>query len=123
MKTRILVIDDDLIIRRLFTLYLQKRGFLITSVASVEEGLEVLRDSPIDVITCDVMMPGKNGYDFLKIVNSDPRLCQIPVIILSATGLQNEAILLEEFKATKVVSKPCMPQELEAVILELTKDK
>lgn len=123
MNARILVIDDDLIIRRLFSLYLQRRGFVIISVASGEEGLEVLRNSPVDIITCDVMMPGMSGYDFLRIVNSDPKLSQIPVVILSATGLQNEAMLLTEFKATKVVSKPCMPQELEAVILELTGEK
>ncbi|NPV77074.1 MAG: response regulator [Anaerolineae bacterium] len=118
MAVHILVIDDDVIIRRLFSMYLQKQGFLVSNVPSVEEGLEILRHSKIDVVICDVIMPGMNGFDFLKIVKSDSALKRIPVIVLSATGLQEEMLLLE-FKASRVLSKPCMPQELEKVILEL----
>ncbi len=118
MAVQILVIDDDAIIRKLFSMYLQKQGFLVFSVPSVEEGIEILRRSKIDIIICDVIMPGMNGFDFLKIVKSDPDLKRIPVIVLSATGLQEEMSLLE-LKAARVLSKPCMPQELEKVILEL----
>lgn len=118
MAAQILVIDDDAIIRKLFEIYLQKQGFLVSSVSSVAEGLEILKRSKIDVIICDVIMPGMNGYDFLKIVKSDPTLNNIPVIVLSATGSQDEMLLLE-LKAARVISKPCMPQELEKVILEL----
>lgn len=118
MAVQILVIDDDAIIRKLFSMYFQKQGYLVSSAASVEEGFEVLRHSKIDVVICDVIMPGMNGCDFLKIVKSDPNLDHIPVIVLSATGPQDEMLLLE-LKAARVISKPCIPQELEKVILEL----
>lgn len=122
MNNTILVIDDDPIIRRLFYLYLQKRGFTILLAESAAEGLMLLKNQVVDLITCDVVMPGMNGIEFLKKIKSDPIFEKIPVIVLSATESQYEPGYFSNFKTTRVLPKPCLPQDLEVLVREMLGD-
>ncbi len=122
MNNTILVIDDDPIIRRLFYLYLQKKGFTILLAESAEEGLMLLNNQVVDLITCDVVMPGMNGIEFLKKIKNDPIFEKIPVIVLSATESQYEPGYFSNFRATRVLPKPCLPQDLEALMREMLGD-
>lgn len=117
--TTILVIDDDAIIRRLFSIYLQKKGFTVLTAGDAEEGLTLLNLHQVDLITCDVIMPGMNGYEFLNEVKIDSRFSKIPVIFLSATGSKEDVATVTHHQAARVLKKPCMPQDLEMVITEL----
>ncbi len=122
MNRTLLVIDDDPIIRRLFFLYLQKKGFMVLLAESAEEGLEYLNNHPVDLITCDVIMPGMNGIEFLKKIKNGSTFENIPVVVLSATGSQYEPTFFSGFKMTRVLTKPCLPQDLEVVIHQMLGD-
>lgn len=119
MKKQLLVIDDDAIIRRLFSLYLEKKGYAVTVADSGESGIEILESSRFDLITCDIIMPGMSGYDFLRAVKGNPELSHIPVVLLSATGAQDEEGVVMSLGAARMISKPCLPAELEQIIEEL----
>ena len=62
----ILVIDDDNGIRSLVKKYLNENNYLVTTAASAEDAEEKTRLIEFDLIILDIMMPGKNGLEFLK---------------------------------------------------------
>jgi hypothetical protein len=79
----VLVIDDDPSVRDLVKRSLSKEGLAVTTAASGEEGIELARKHPPDVITLDVQMPGMDGWEVLKTLKATPELRQIPVIMMT----------------------------------------
>src|SRR5262249_14171227 len=81
--TRVLVIDDEQLVRDLLLRFLQKEGFRGEAAASGEEGLRMARTNPPDLITLDVVMSGLDGWEVLKILKADARLRSIPVLMVT----------------------------------------
>ncbi len=81
--TVVLVIDDDPGARELITHFLNKEGFHTVTASSGAKGLRMARDLHPDVITLDVMMPEMDGWTVLSDIKSDPKLMDIPVVILT----------------------------------------
>ncbi len=90
----VLVIDDDVAAQRLMTAYLTKAGYLVTTAAGGEAGLELARKLRPDVITLDVMMPRVDGWNVLTALKADPELAGIPVIVISMIEDQSIAYSL-----------------------------
>jgi PAS domain S-box-containing protein len=88
-STCILVIDDDPSVRDLIQRQLARDGYVVATAAGGEEGLEKARALHPAVITLDVLMPGMDGWAVLSALKGDPRLAEIPVIILSMTDDRN----------------------------------
>jgi CheY-like chemotaxis protein len=106
MGRTVLVIDDDYFTRKLLDLLLTQDGFTVYQAENIYQALDTLRENPIDVITCDVMMPDMDGIAFLESIKNSPECAHIPVIIITATG-RNE--IIERAKllgAYRVVEKP-----------------
>lgn len=69
---RILIVEDDVLIRAAAAQYLRGAGFEVLEAVSVEQALELLRSSPVQVVFTDVKLPGsQNGLDLMRIVQSD----------------------------------------------------
>ena len=69
---RILIVEDDVLIRAAAAQYLRGAGFEVLEAVSVEQALEVLRASPVQVVFTDVKLPGpQDGLDLMHIVQSD----------------------------------------------------
>ncbi|WP_404383055.1 response regulator [Caenispirillum salinarum] len=83
MTIRILVVEDDIIIRQGFVTVLELEGFVVREAADGREALEVLPDWRPDVILLDLMMPVMTGWDFREAQLGDSALAAIPVIIMS----------------------------------------
>ncbi len=82
-KRKILVVDDEAIMRELLRLHLTVHGYEVSLAEdAVEAGHLVVRDAP-DLILLDVEMPYMNGYEFVSALKSDPITRQIPVVFLS----------------------------------------
>ncbi len=81
--TVVLVVDDDPAAQELITHFLNKEGFHTVTASSGPEGLRMARDLHPDVITLDVMMPEMDGWTVLSDIKSDPKLMDIPVVILT----------------------------------------
>lgn len=112
----ILVIDDERITHRMISMILKRGGHETMTAESVPAALEILRTMPVDLVTCDLMMPGQSGLDFLRIVKADPALAALPVIIISAAGHATELDQAIDLGAAAVVNKPFTTRELEAVV-------
>jgi two-component system phosphate regulon response regulator PhoB len=84
MTHRVLIVDDDPLVGRLFGMGLSQHGFEADSVLSGPAALQYLEATPVDVLVLDVMMADMDGLDVIGAIRSNPALRQLPVILLSA---------------------------------------
>jgi CheY-like chemotaxis protein len=80
----VLVVDDDVSIRRLIAAALRRDGFAYAEAGNGKEALEIMRRDHPSVVVLDLMMPVLSGWEVLKERARDPELQQIPVILVSA---------------------------------------
>lgn len=83
MKTKILIVDDEEILRRIYSDRLTFEGFEIETAADGEEALNKIKAAPPGLILLDILMPKLTGIQVLEQLNTNPQLKQIPVIVLS----------------------------------------
>jgi K+-sensing histidine kinase KdpD/CheY-like chemotaxis protein len=87
----ILIVDDDASDLRLTQKMLENGGnYKVNTASSGRDALEVLTNEAPDLIILDLFMPGLNGFDLLEIFRADPKLSQIPVIVLTGADLNKE---------------------------------
>ena len=82
--TQILVIEDDPTQRMLTAAVLRSAGYEVAESVDGIEGLQMARQSVPDLVVCDVMMPGLNGYQVADALKKEPALATVPVILLTA---------------------------------------
>ncbi|HUQ85744.1 MAG TPA: response regulator [Candidatus Limnocylindrales bacterium] len=83
-KTKIILIEDDKLIREIYTFTLQKANYEVLPAADGDEGILLAQGNPdAKLIFLDVIMPNSNGVQVLQKLKSDPQLKNIPVILLS----------------------------------------
>ena len=80
----ILIVDDDPICLMLASLALRQAGFSTATAADGTEALDLLQDLQPDLILSDIQMPNMDGFEFVRRTRQIPRLCEIPVIALTA---------------------------------------
>jgi PAS domain S-box-containing protein len=113
-KMTILYIEDDSQQRAKFTRDLRDRGFKVHPAASGKIGLEKLHDYEIDVILCDLNMPGMTGIDVLKKVKQTGQ--NIPFVMLTAHGTVAQAVRSIKMGAYDFILKPADFSEIENAI-------
>ena len=105
----ILVVDDDDGIRSLVKKYLNENKFLVTTANSAEDAIEKLKIIKFDLIILDIMMPGRNGLEFIQEYKIK---LDTPIILLTAKGEARERIKGLEIGADDYLPKPFEPREL-----------
>lgn len=105
----ILVVDDDLGIRKLLKKFLEENGYIVSSASNVKECRFLITQFIFDLIIMDIMMPGETGIKFLK---NTKHLLQTPVLLLSALGNVDDRINGLESGAEEYLAKPFEPKEL-----------
>ena len=105
----ILVVDDDDGIRSLVKKYLNENNYLVTTANSAEDAVEKTNIIEFDLIILDIMMPGKNGLEFIQ---ENKKKLDTPIILLTAKGESNERIEGLEVGADDYLPKPFEPKEL-----------
>lgn len=113
----ILVVDDNLINRKLLTRALEAQGHLVTTAEHGRAALERLRASggpSFDAVLLDVLMPELDGYQTLAAIKADPALRHIPVIMITAVEEVASAIRCIELGAADYLPKPFNPALLRA---------
>jgi DNA-binding response OmpR family regulator len=108
---RILIIDDDEELCELVSEYLTVEGFETAAVHDGETGLQKALSGEFDLVTLDVMLPKKNGFDVLRELRQTSK---IPVLMLTARGEDMERIVGLEIGADDYLPKPFNPRELVA---------
>lgn len=108
-KYRILIVDDERRMVGFIRLNLEQDGFEVIEAYNGTEALERLRDSLPDLILLDVMMPDIDGYEVLRTIRE---VSQVPVIMLTAKGEEEDKVKGLELGADDYVTKPFSPREL-----------
>lgn len=106
VATTVLIIDDAVHIRRLVARMLEQAGFITLEAADGEQGLRVLKAQKPDVVTCDISMPLMNGYEFLTAARKDPETRNIPIILITALGQEEEVVRATQMGADAYLTKP-----------------
>lgn len=115
----VLVVDDDAFIRRPLELLLREEGFRPATAADGDECLRRVEAERPDLIVLDVMMPGRDGFSVCAALKADPRFAPIPVILLSARGMESDRQRGIELGAADFVTKPYSPSDLLRRVREL----
>ena len=116
MPPLVLVVDDVAHGREIFAEYLEFRGF---RVATAEDGIEAMEkafDLRPDVILMDLSLPGIDGWEATRRLKQDERTRGIPIIALTAHALASAHDRAKEVGCDAVVTKPCIPKDLEAEV-------
>lgn len=109
VRRRILVVDDEERMVRLIRLNLERDGFEVVEALNGREALEKLRDTTPDLVLLDVMMPDLDGFEVLQMIRE---ISNVPVIMLTAKGEENDRVRGLELGADDYVVKPFSSREL-----------
>jgi DNA-binding response OmpR family regulator len=103
---KILVVDDDQVSLDFFQLMLSKLGFVVVEASDGVEALEELKNFKPDIILLDNVMPRMSGWEFTKNIKSDPRYCNIPIIMVSALDDIDDKLAGFELGIDDYITKP-----------------
>lgn len=115
----VLIVDDSLHTRELYTEYLTHRGLGVVSAPDAETGLRLAETLRPGVIVMDIAMPGLNGITATHRLRLSPRTRRIPVIVLTGYAFRAIEQGALEAGADAFLTKPCLPEDLELKIREL----
>lgn len=116
MGKRILVVDDDPHLRTLLNIRLKHLGYDVLLAEDAIRALEIIEDTPPDLVVADIMMPRMDGYQFLQKFRQTPGFENIPFLFLSAKTLLEDRIKGLRFGADDYIAKPFNFKELVAKI-------
>lgn len=121
LKSRILLVDDDDALRSYLTRRLQLDDCIVDEAADVETAQKLLREHTYDLITLDLMMHPKSGYELFDFLKDDPTLKWLPLIVLSGRDDISDKVRCFHLGADDYVTKPFQYEELAARIYGLLK--
>src|SRR5690349_5809480 len=110
----LLVVDDNSMNRIMLSRYITKLGYQATLVENGRQALEKLQGEPFDLVLLDVEMPEMDGYQVLEQLKADPRLRDIPVLMISAVEELESVVKCIELGAQDYLPKPFNPVLLRA---------
>ena len=102
----ILVVEDDLDIRELISFNLANEGHQVFEANDGEVGIDKARNNNPDLILLDLMLPGIQGLDVCRIIKSDQETKEIPIIMVTALGQEEDIVKGLETGADDYITKP-----------------
>lgn len=115
-KLSVLVVEDEEAIREMLTLVLEQAELQVVAVASAEQAMPALAEQNPDIILLDWMLPGISGVELARRLKKDDSYKDVPIILLTARGEEEDKIRGLEIGADDYVTKPFSPKELVARI-------
>jgi signal transduction histidine kinase/DNA-binding response OmpR family regulator len=114
---KVLVVEDDYQFSNLMALYLRQEGFVPIQHYSGLGVLECVREVGPALITLDVMLPERSGWEVLRAIKSDPQIADIPVLVITVVEDRQRAFSLG---ATDYLAKPVRLEDLRVLLNRLT---
>ncbi|HXF86617.1 MAG TPA: response regulator transcription factor [Anaerolineales bacterium] len=108
-RRRILVVDDEERMVRFIRMNLEHDGFQVVEAFNGKQALQKLRDTNPDLILLDVMMPDMDGFEVLEAIRE---ISNVPVIMLTAKGEEDDRVRGLELGADDYITKPFSPREM-----------
>ncbi|MBV9871520.1 MAG: response regulator [Frankiaceae bacterium] len=119
MPLRVLVVEDDDVIRQLITVNLELEGFVVVPAVDGQDALEKVGDANPDVVTLDVMMPRLDGWSTAERLRENPDTKHIKIVLLSARAQEADLQRGERIGVDAYLTKPFDPDELIEVVRSL----
>lgn len=116
---RVLVVDDDEVIRQLIAVNLQLEGFEVETAVDGQDCLDKVPEVRPDVITLDVMMPRLDGWVTAVRLREDPTVRDVKVVLITARAQDEDITRGHELGVDAYVTKPFDPAELIRVVRDL----
>lgn len=83
MKKKILLVEDERVLIKMYEETFTRAGFEVESVETAQEGVEMMRKTKPDIVLLDILLPEANGLSLLRQIKDDPSLSLIPVVAFS----------------------------------------
>ena len=115
-RLNVLVVEDEDAIRGMLVMVLEQSGFKSIAAADAEEAQKVLDDFSPDLILLDWMLPGISGVEWARRLKKEPIYRDLPIIVLTARGEEEDKVRGLEIGADDYITKPFSPKELVARI-------
>ena len=116
---RVLVVDDDDVIRQLITVNLELEGFEVATAVDGQDCLEKVGDFDPVVITLDIMMPRLDGWEAASRLRADPKTAGVKVVLLSARAQEADLQRGDRIGVDAYLTKPFDPDELISTVRRL----
>jgi CheY-like chemotaxis protein len=116
---RVLVVDDDTVIRQLITVNLELEGFEVDTAVDGQDCLDKVKQVRPDVITLDIMMPRLDGWEAAERLRADPETAGIRVVLLSARAQEADLERGSRIGVDAYLTKPFDPDDLIEVVRRL----
>ncbi|MGB2078993.1 MAG: response regulator, partial [Vibrio sp.] len=114
MSRRILVVEDEAPIREMLCFVLEQKGYQTVEAEDYDSGISKLCEPFPDLILLDWMLPGGSGINFIKHLKREELTRNIPVVMLTARGEEEDKVRGLEVGADDYMTKPFSPKELVA---------
>lgn len=109
----ILIVEDEVLLRKRLAAYLESQGASCTGVGSLEEGKRALEDLPLDYVLADVNLPDGVGLDLIEVAIEQG---EVPIVIMTADGGVKVAVDAMKRGASDYLAKPFDPEEVPLVL-------
>jgi DNA-binding response OmpR family regulator len=116
---RVLVVDDDDVIRQLITVNLELEGFEVATAVDGQDCLDKVVEFDPAVITLDIMMPRLDGWEAASRLRADARTAGVKVVLLSARAQEADLQRGDRIGVDAYLTKPFDPDELIATVRRL----
>jgi CheY-like chemotaxis protein len=110
--TIVLVVEDELNIRKFVSANLKARGFQVMEAPDAETGWVTLQTTVPDLMVLDIKLPGMDGWQLLELVITDTRLQDVPVVVMTAHVMDSEARQVRFPNVSEVIFKPVSAAQL-----------
>ncbi|MBO0830269.1 MAG: response regulator [Streptosporangiales bacterium] len=120
---RVLVVDDDPVIRQLIAVNLELEGFEVVEAEDGEDGIAKAIESRPDVVTLDVMTPRMDGWVAALRLRGDPRTSDVRIVIVTARAQRSDQERGRQVGVDAYICKPFDPQELIDVVARLVRER
>ena len=114
MGKKILIVEDEKDIRDLLQHYLKREGYEVHTAGDGESGLRKVTKERFDLLILDLMLPQLDGMEICRVLRSQPRTANLPIIMLTAKGEKTDRIIGLEMGADDYITKPFSPREVVA---------
>lgn len=118
MEKHILIAEDDDMLRKSLAYFLRSNGFEVTEIENGEMAAAAIRTQTFDLVITDLNMPFVGGMELLSLIRNELQLT-MPVIVLTASGVEKTELEAFDLGASEFISKPFSPSVLKARIEKL----
>ena len=119
MAHSLLLADDSPTIAKILQMALSQESYEIRAVLTAEDALKELKAQPPSLFLVDLSLPGKNGYEFARLVRQDSKLREVRVVLLASAFEPVDEAQFTECGADGMVKKPFNPAELRAKLRQI----